>query len=478
MIASGGPSDQLARRLFVALVGASFFFAFLSVGAQIEGLIGANGILPAAPYLTLVTQNLGADRFWRLPTIFYFGASDEALVGACVAGIALSAFVIAGRVERVALLLCWLLYLSISSAGRSFFAYQWDILLLEVALVAALVAPTDRATHPVAVWLGRVVLFKLMFSSGFAKLASGDEAWRGLGALFVHYETQPLPTPLAWFAHHLPLWFHRASVVGVFVIQLALPFGLFGPRRVRIAAALGLAFLQVLIALTGNYTFFNLLALALCFLAFDDRFLRGLLPANLAALRPPPVVAEKKRVTMALAIALLALDVVPLANLVFGRGALPAFLDPVFEKLDGFRSANGYGLFASMTVDRPEIIIEGSQDGVTWKPYELEAKPGALDRAPPFVAPHQPRLDWQLWFAALGGPRSNPWLSLLLDRMLEGSPQVLGLFAHDPFDGAPPKWVRARTFDYRFTTPDERAATGNWWRRTPTGTYFSARTLR
>lgn len=474
-----GPlADHLTRRAFVVLVALCALFAFWSLALQIEGLVGANGILPAEPWLARVSSNLGFDRWWRAPTLFYFGASDSTLVVACWLGVVASIVAMSGRFERTALIVCWALYLSISIAGQSFLAYQWDILLIEVLVVAALVAPSTRAAPPVAKWLVRLVLFKLMFSSGYAKLASGDEAWRELGAMFVHYETQPLPTPLAWYAHHLPLWFHRASVVGVFFIQLVVPFFVFGPRRVRTVAVALLASLQILIALTGNYCFFNLLALALCAGALDDTVVARAIPEKLRARIPEPAPATRNRAYRARVVAIgvvIALNVIPFSDLLFGYGALPEAFDPIVSKIRAFRLVNGYGLFAVMTADRPEIVIEGSQDGEHWVPYELPAKPGRSDRVPPFVAPHQPRLDWQLWFAALTFPRREPWLSNLLDRMLEGSPQVMDLFEDPPFDGAPPRFVRARRFDYRFTSWDEHARTADWWRRIETGIYFPKR---
>ncbi len=474
----GPPPDHVTRRVFVASVGLCALFAFLSLATQVEGLVGANGILPAGPWLEVVSQNLGVERLWRLPTIFYVDASDTTLVAACWLGVVASVVVMSGRFECAALIACYVLYLSISVAGRNFLAYQWDILLLEVLVVAALVAPSSRSAPPIAKWLVRLVLFKLMFSSGWAKLASGDEAWRELGALFVHYETQPLPTPLAWYAHHLPLWFHRASVVGVFVIQLVAPFGVFGPRRVRYVAVALLAALQILIALTGNYCFFNLLALALCVGVLDDGVVARAIPSTLRARleAPSPAVVDRRyRARVIATWVVIALNVIPLSDLFFGYGALPEAFDPIVSKVRAFRLVNGYGLFAVMTTDRPEIVIEGSLDGEHWEPYELPAKPGREDRVPPFVAPHQPRLDWQLWFAALTFPRREVWLSNLLDRLLEGSPQVMGLFDDPPFDGAPPRFVRARRFDYRFTSPEARERTGDWWRRIETGIYFPSR---
>lgn len=467
----------LTRRVFLAIVGLSFFFSFLSFGAQIEGLIGSNGIFPVEPFLDAIGRNLGPERFRRVPTVFWIDASDTTLVGACVAGMVAAAVVIAGRYERLALFVCWALYLSIFGVGRVFLAYQWDILLLEVAVVAMVIAPSDRETHPAAVWLGRFLLFKLMFSSGVVKIISQDPTWANLTALMVHYETQPLPTWVGWYAHQLPAWFQKMSVVGVFFIQLVVPFGLVGPRRVRIVAGSMLIFLQVLILLTGNYCFFNLLAIGLAFLAFDDRFLLRLAPASLAALyRPKP---ERQPVGVAIAaVSLGLLSAMPLADTSFGYGTVPEAFEEVLDTLRPLRLTSGYGLFASMTTERPEIVIEGSMDGETWRAYELPAKPGRLDRPPPFVAPHQPRVDWQLWFAALGSRQHNPWLYRTMVKIMEGSPQVLDLFEHDPFEGEPPTLIRARLYRYRFTSFEERKRTGHWWKREEAGMYFPAFSLR
>ena len=141
------------------------------------------------------------------------------------------------------------------------------------------------------------------------------------------------------------------------------------------------------------------------------------------------------------------------------------------------RLVSGYGLFAVMTTTRPEIIVEGSDDGRVWKPYEFRYKPGDLRRRPPVVAPHQPRLDWQMWFAALGGARSERWFGPFLTRLLEGSPPVLALLAGNPFPDAPPRYVRALLYDYRFTDLGTWRRDGLWWRREPLGAFTRTVTL-
>lgn len=474
------------RFLFFRLLGLAVFFAFASLGAQILGLAGADGILPAADFLDAVTRSdPSSDRFFRLPTLFWLGASDGALSVACWAGAFSGLLLFAGVLHRPAIVAAWALYLSIASVGRSFLAFQWDILLLEVLVASLLIAPRGlfpalgRSDPPARLGLVvlRLILFKLMFSSGFVKLSSGDEAWRDLSALSYHYQTQPLPNPVSWYVHQLPPAFHETSVLLTFGVQLILPVGLFLWRPFRIAALAGLAAHQALIVLTGNYCFFNLIAFALIALSFDDRTLARLEPmlARLPAReRWPALPLRARRAVMITAGGLLfATNVLILERTILGE-VIPEALEAPLDAIRPFRSASNYGLFAVMTTVRNEIVIEGSEDGATWRSYELPYKPGALDRTPAQVAPLQPRLDWQLWFAALGSARQNPWFGMVLVRLLEGSDDVLGLFESNPFPGRPPRRIRARLYRYDFTTRAERSASGHIWKRTLVGDYVPA----
>jgi hypothetical protein len=331
------------------------------------------------------------------------------------------------------------------------------------------------------VWL---VVFRLMLRSGAVKLASGDPTWADLSALEYHYFTQPLPTVFGWYAHHLPSWVHVVSCAVMFGIELVLPFFVFLPFRwARRTAAAGFIGLMLLILVTGNYGFFNLLTIVLAMSLVDDDAWRRVLPARLLAVIErararttptgevaPPERPEKlgARVRASLAVLLAALGM-----LGFVGGLLRFESDPL-SPIRPFRSVNDYGLFAVMTVDRPEIEIEGSMDGVAWTPYLFRYKAGPLDRAPVWNTPHQPRLDWQMWFAALGSPRENPWLVRLVQRLLENEPRVLALLAKNPFPGAPPRYVRATLYDYQFTTMAEHAETGAWWKREERRAYVPA----
>ncbi len=486
---------RLAGWLFLRLLGAVYLVAFASLWVQVDGLLGSRGILPAVRYLATATRMLGPERYRLLPTLFWLGSGDGALHAACAAGVVLSLLVLAGVVEVPALAGLWVLYLSLVTVGRDFLSFQWDALLLETgALAVFLPRPSWRARRtplararpprPLALLLLWWLLFRLMFSSGAVKLASGDAAWRSLDALKYHYQTQPLPSWIGWFADQLPGGFQVASAVVMFVIELVVPWLILGTRRSRRIAFVPLVALQLLIAATGNYGFFNLLTVALCLLLLDDAVWSrlGRWGRRLAGrLGPPEDGAAPGRRAWGRWVAAPFVAVVLLVSLVEVTGAtgLPSpWPRPVYalrRAISPLRSVNGYGLFAVMTTERPEIVVEGSDDGTTWRAYGFRWKPGPLDRRPRFCEPHMPRLDWQMWFAALGGnPARDPWFVAFLTRLAEGSPPVLGLLAENPFPDAPPRFLRARLYDYRFTDLETLRNTGRWWRREDLGPYLQA----
>jgi len=462
--------------VFLRLLGLIYLIAFISFGVQARGLIGSHGILPFADFLHAVREYYGPARFWNVPTLFWFGSSDGALKAVWIAGACLATLLLAGvqwRVIRVAL---FALYLSLDVAGQVFMTYQWDALLLEAGFLAIFLG-----SSPTIVRLFRWLLFRLMFLSGAVKLLSHDPAWRSFTALPVHYETQPLPTPLAWYFYQAPEWFQRFSVGFVFFVELLVPFLVLAPRRIRKIAAWFIIALQILIALTGNYAFFNLLTISLGLFLLDDKQIARLLPAHLVQrikfwFRESRPVAWRRRSMATLAAFVLMVSGYQMAREFSGLRWMPAEI--VTSAIAPFEILNTYGLFAVMTTTRPEIIVEGSNDSQNWLPYEFKYKMGDLSRQPRWVAPHQPRLDWQMWFAALGNYRSDPWILQFMLRLLEGSPDVLELTQNDPFHGTPPRYVRATTYLYRFTTPAEKKATGNWWKREKQGPYIPAVSLR
>jgi hypothetical protein len=464
--------------LFLRALALVHAVAFASFWSQSAGLVGPGGLLPAVRFFAEAHTQLGAAAYWEVPSLCWVFGAGSFLPIACACGLALSALVFCGFAPALCLALLWALYLSLCSAGQIFYDFQWDALLLEATLIGVFLAPwswrarLDAVDPPLlARWLVWWLLFRLMLLSGLVKLASGDPTWRHLTALTFHYETQPLPTPVAWYAHHLPAGWQRLSCAVLLGIELLAPWALLAPRAWRHSAALALIGLQGLIALTGNYTFFNLLAAALGLTCLDDRWWGRRQPSEGTG-RPPPRLLRGFAYFAFLCTALEGLaDFVPA---VAGAPAV-AFLAGTVAP---FRSLNNYGLFAVMTTERPELVFQGSDDGRDWRDYELPDQPGDLHRRPEFVAPAQPRLDWQLWFAALQPPAQNPWVETLGVELLRGNPQVLARFARNPFPRQPPHYLRVVRYRYHFTDAAERARTGNWWRRTPDDLYLKPIALR
>ncbi|HEB29010.1 MAG TPA: lipase maturation factor family protein, partial [Porticoccus sp.] len=311
-------------------------------------------------------------------------------------------------------------------------------------------------------------LFRFMLQSGLVKLLSGDDSWWNLSALSFHFETQPLPTTLAWYANLMPEFFLQLGVVFTFIVELVIPFLILMPRRPRQVAALSIVVFQIMIFVTGSYNYFNLLTIALCLLLLDDQAYRSLIPRGLAPLLRQPLAAHKPSLRSAVPVTI-ALVYILLSSIILSvtghRSQLSNTSRTVLSWAQPFHIANGYGLFAAMTKTRPEIIIEGSMDGRDWKAYELPFKPGAVNRAPVWATPHQPRLDWQLWFAALAPAERNPWFRELMHRLLMGSEPVLALFEVNPFPDDPPRFLRAGLYQYHFSSEPKRKKTGNWWTR-------------
>ena len=479
--ALGRPTWHLTRRFFLIILGLVYLAAFSSFGSQIEGLIGKDGILPAQSLLQEVEAKMGVERFWKLPTLFWIDVSDGFLKFICLAGAVISILVIAGLAPALGLFLLWLFYLSLFNVSQQFLGFQWDTLLLETGFLAIFLAPlkwrpklaNEPSISPWVLLLLRFLLFRVMFTSGWVKLASGDPTWKDLSALLYHFETQPLPTWIGWYAHQFPQWFQEYCVIAVFIIQLIVPFFIFGPGRLRYVTATILIGFQALIILTGNYCFFNILIIALCLLLFDDAVLNKIFPKKWRITFEETRIPEWKKFFVeglgqgVLAISIL-LYIIPLF---VSPVSYPSAFVSTVETLRPFHIVNRYGLFAVMTTSRPEIFIKGSDDGKDWKQYEFKWKPGKLDQPPAFVAPHQPRLDWQMWFASLSNYERNPWLIQFMVRLLQGSQPVLDLLANNPFPEKPPKYIQAVVYDYWYTDSETRQKTGNWWQREFKGPY-------
>ena len=496
------PTYFWARRWFLRMLGLVYLIAFVSLWIQVDGLVGGNGMSPVSQFLPAVQQQIGLDAYFLLPTLCWFDSSNAFLHFLCGGGVVLSLLLIFGVAPALLLVVLFVFYLSLTIAGQVFLNFQWDVLLLETGFLSIFLAPwrlwprdlllwpesatpgtaTSAIASPVSragLFLLKFLLFKLMLMSGVVKLTSGDDSWgwlnhsfhwSALTALDYHYWSQPLPTVFGWWADKTPEWFKHFSVAFCLAVEIIVPFFIWAPRRPRVAAAGLMIFLQMVIALTGNYCFFNLLTIALCLLLIDD----SVVGTDRRAVRPHVAGAPGGRAlpNQLCSYAALAVIVVTFpinAWLIFSafkpQSRPLGWLAKFYEQLEPFRIVNGYGLFRVMTKDRGEIVIEGSTNGINWAPYEFKWKPGDVKRAPGWCAPHQPRLDWQMWFAALETPKQNPWFVGLIVRLLEGSEDVTGLLARNPFPDKPPHYIRAMFYRYRFTNSDERRQTGAWWKR-------------
>ena len=493
------PTYFWAQRWFLRALGLIYLIAFVSLWVQVEGLVGSDGVSPVNQFLPAVYERFGRSAYSLLPTLCWFNSSNSFLHFLCSGGVVLSLLLIVGIAPALSLVALFVFYLSLILAGQTFLSFQWDILLLETGFLSIFLAPwriwprelfwwpgaaiPATAVSRPALFLLKFLLFKLMLMSGVVKLTSGDNSWWNLTALDYHYWSQPLPTVFGWWADKSPEWFKHFSVAFCLVVESIVPFFIWAPRRLRLIAAGLMIFLQLVIALTGNYCFFNLLTIALCLLLIDDAVVASLCRG--ALLRRIRSTATQRRAYNGLsgyaAIAVIIVTLPINAWLIFTAfkpdTEWPRLLAVAYGRVETFRIVNGYGLFRVMTKGRDEIVIEGSADGFDWLPYEFKWKPGHVMRAPGWCAPHQPRLDWQMWFAALGTPRENPWLGGLIVQLLQGSPDVSRLLAKNPFPREPPRYIRAMFYRYRFTTLREHRQTGAWWKRQELREYLPTMSL-
>jgi hypothetical protein len=441
-----GQSFRIVETLFTKLLGAVYLIAFASLWPQILGLVGASGVAPAVETMSSMRADYGWRVYLDVPSLFWFAKTDWALEALCALGCLAALFLLLGVLVRTAAVAAYVLYLSLVAVGQPFTGFQWDALLLEVGFLAIF------AGSPLLPLAFRFLLFRLMFESGLVKLTSNDVNWRNLHALRYHFYTQPLPTPAAYYAQQTPNWLLDFLTLTALLIELLVPFFVFVPwRQVRRIAVGLLILLQVVIAVTGNYAFFNLLTIALCLWGLDDGFFDGW--KNWRLVRPVRFPSLLKW---------------PVAGLI-GLGALNV-VGIQLPFIESLQIVNPYGLFAVMTTSRTELVVEGSDDGMEWKSYSFRYKPGDVKRGLPLVAPYQPRLDWQMWFAALGRPQSNPWVQTLVYRLLLGEPEVLHLLEPAPFK-IPPRTIRIQAYDYSFSTEQERRRDGIVWRRTLIGSW-------
>jgi hypothetical protein len=426
------------------------------------------------------------------------------LLALCVAGMVASLLLVANIWPRAMLLICFAGFLSFIAAAQDFASYQSDGMLLEAGFISLFLAPAGllpgwgaaspppRASVLLLLW----EWFRIYFESGAVKLLSGDPTWRSFTAMDEYYQNGPLPTWIGWYIQHLPEWFHKATAATTLFMELVLVFMAFLPRRWRIACFCIVTAWQAGVILTANYTFLNYLVLVLGVLLLDDRLLRRFLPGrfrNSFPQLPQPQSLEdeltrtddetalrtRTRLRRHISALRLAVTAVMLTWVFYDTSLLllhmlwrtqPLPGEPVVA-LEPFRIANQYGLFAVMTPHRYEIEFQGSPDGNTWTAYPFRYKPQDLSAPPGLYAPYQPRFDWNLWFASLGAWPEYPIVPRTEELLLTRDPDVLQLFAGNPFPGTPPRYLRAVLWQYWFTSMAEKRSTGKWWRRQLLGTY-------
>ena len=456
----GTPDYWLARLVIERGIGAIYLLAFLVVLRQFTPLLGERGLLPVPDLIAHVP-------FRASPSLFFVRYSDRILRAVGWTGLGLSVLVVIGMpdgwplpLEMLVWVVLWALYLSIVNVGQTFYSFGWETLLLEAGFLAIFLGPAWTVTPLPLIYLARWLVFRLEFGAGLIKMR-GDACWRDLTCLYYHHETQPMPNPLSWYFHRLPRVLHRGEVLGNHFAQLVVPPFLFAPQPVATVAGLIIVATQSWLVLSGNFSWLNVITIVLAFSAFDDAAL-----GRVVRIAPPGLESSLPQAIAVILVTLLVIGLSyrPAKNLLSSEQLMNSSFDPL-------HLVNAYGAFGSVTKQRYEVIIEGTvdpepTDASEWRAYEFKAKPGDVRRRPPQYAPYHLRLDWLMWFAAFSSPRYHEWFMPLLAKLLEGDHAVLQLLARDPFDGLPPKVVRAQLWLYRFTTPAERRASGAWWHRT------------
>ena len=476
-----GNSYWLTRFVILRLLGFVYAVAFLVAAQQLVPLIGEHGLTPANHFLASIQAQLGSQTagMLRVPTLFWLGISDTALSIFSWIGFGLSLVVLGGYANAILLTVLWAMYMSIVHIGQIWYGYGWEIQLLETGFLSIFLCPLldgrpfPKSRPPILViWLFRWLGFRIMIGAGLIKLR-GDPCWRDLTCLSYHYETQPIPSPISRYLHFAPLWFHKLETAWNHFIELIVPWFSFGPRQARHIAGVLLVSFQIFLIISGNLSFLNYLTIIPFLACFDDTFLRHFLPKALVR-RAERAARESERsrignaIAIALSVLVIYLSAAPVLNLLSGRQLMNYSYDP----LD---LVNTYGAFGTVGRERDEIIFEGTDEAVItgdtkWKEYEFKAKPGDPNRRPLFVAPYQPRIDWQIWFAAMASPGEYPWTLHFVWKLLHNDRGTLSLLANNPFPDAPPHYIRARLYRYQFAPVGEKA----WWKREPIDEWLPA----
>jgi hypothetical protein len=462
----GGSHYWLARLVFTRTLALVYLIAFLCALNQFRPLLGQHGLQPVPDYISRVP-------FRASPSLFYLLPKDWAFAGFAWAGIALSCVAISGIADHwqgiwwssLVWGLIWVLYLSFVNVGQTFYGFGWESILLEAGFFAMFLGPSHTAPPMLTILAIRWLEFRIMFGAGLIKMR-GDPCWRDLTCLNYHYETQPMPNPVSWYLHRAPAWTHTAGVAFNHFSELVVPFAYFLPQPIAsIAGVLTIAF-QAFIMASGNLSWLNFLTMVLAIPLIADA-------RHVPELTAPGMTGRVLVYTMAAMVAVL--SVRPVLNMLSPNQAMNVSYNPL-------RLVGTYGAFGSVTRVREEVIVEGTADAEIsttsqWREYEFKGKPGATGRMPPQIAPYHLRLDWLMWFAAMSDYSQNPWFVNFVGKLLRGDKAILGLLRTNPFPDRPPLYIRARLYEYHFTTAEERRRTGQWWTRSLSGEYFPAVSL-
>jgi hypothetical protein len=464
----------VARAVVQHGIAAVYAIAFWAVLRQFRPLLGEHGLLPVPAFVARVPWR-------RAPSLFHRWYSDRLVAAVGWVGLVVALTLVVGLPQRgpawlpvVAFGVLWALYLSVVNVGQVFYGFGWESLLLEAGFLAAFLG-SDRVAPPLTVlvllwWL----VFRLELGAGLIKWR-GDPVWRNLTALYYHHETQPMPGPASRLFHLLPKPLHRVEGLANFVAQLGVPFLLLVPGPVAASGAAVMVVTQLWLVLSGNFAWLNWLTIVLACSAIDDRawgWALGPFGVDVPGFHGGSTPVWFVVVVLAVTALCVWLSRPALRNL-FSRHQL------MNASFNVWHLMNAYGAFGSITRRRTEVVVEGCADttpgpGAAWREYEFRGKPGAVRRLPRQFAPYHLRLDWGMWFLALGSSAQLRWFEVFLARLLEADAPTLRLLAHDPFDGARPRWVRARLYRYRFATRAEHRSDGARWVREEDGLLVDA----
>jgi hypothetical protein len=454
-----------SRWLFERALAAIYLVAFAAAVVQFVPLLGERGLEPLGRWIEQVP-------FRASPSLFYLFPKDAVFRAGAWLGVALSILALTSWPQRMGTVAAaivwaalWLLYLSFVNIGQTFYGFGWETLLCEIGFFTIFAGAGRSAPNMWLIWIWRWTLFRLMFGAGLIKLR-GDACWRDLTCLDYYFETQPMPNPLSWYFHWMPHGVHAAGVAINHFVEVAVPFAYFAPQPIAAIAGIITILFQGVLIVSGNLSWLNWLTVVLCIPLISDRWLSWLpvrVPADLS-------MVPAYHITMyVVAAGVVLLSISPVVNLLSSRQLMNASFEPL-------HLVNTYGAFGSITRDRYEIVLEGTEasnpDDAMWREYEFKGKPGDLSRRPPQVAPYHMRLDWLMWFESMAPAPQSGWFFNLLVGILRGDPQTLGLLRTNPFPARPPRYLRALYYRYTFTTPDEHRTTGRWWNRELVGTFY------